>query len=162
MNFIEKLQKSMYNIKIKITNGDKMKKILVIIMLILLAVGNLSAYDDAFIVNQNGPGDYTDIMSAVNAVQTSAIIYVVATPSAYTGTNNNNITWDGSEKHIYLKGMNNPVIQPSAVNNRAFIFDDDDIDQTDIISGFTIEDFAFNEYYSPVSEKDQAQDNLKQ
>ncbi len=129
-----------------------MKKYIIMIITLLTICG-LSAYDETYVVNQNGPGDYTDIMSAVNAVQTSAIIYVVATPSAYTGTNNNNITWDGSEKHIYLKGMNNPVIQPSAVNNRAFIFDDDDIDQTDIISGFTIEDFAFNEYYSPVSEK---------
>lgn len=123
-----------------------------IIIIILLTICNIYAYDESYVVNQNGPGDYTDIISAINAVQTSASICVIGTASAYTGANNTNITWDGSEKHIKLWGYNNPVIQASAANTRAFIFDDDDIDQTDIISGFTIEDFILNENYSPNSD----------
>ncbi len=111
-----------------------MKKYIIMIV-IILTISGLSAYDETYVVNQNGPGDYTDIMSAVNAVQTSATILVVGTSNDYTGVNNTNISWNGSSKTIRIYGVNDPVIDCND-QSRAFYIENGT--EGDIIQDITI------------------------
>jgi len=86
------------------------------------------------IVNQDGPGDFTNISYAVQAVDQSAIIYVVG-PEIYSGENNKNISWNGNEKDITIWGSGNAVIDCEN-DGRAFTINNGT--EEDIIKGLTI------------------------
>ena len=111
-----------------------MKRYFILITIFLVVCG-LSAYDEVFMVKQDGTGDFTNIQDAVDAVQTSAIIYVFG-PDTYTGENNRDISWNGNSKQIYLWGLNNPVIDCEEYG-RAFTINNGTED--DKVQGFTIE-----------------------
>ncbi len=112
-----------------------------LVILIFLIISVLSAYDEGYVVNKDGGGDYTDIMSAVNAVQTSAVIYVIAATTDYTGANNTNISWNGTSKTIHIWGINDPVIDCND-NSRAFNLTYTTAD--DVIEGLTIENATYS------------------
>ncbi len=100
-----------------------------IILITVLIVTSLCAYEDMYIVKQDGTGDFTTIEEAVNAVQNSGVIYV------YGGTYNNvNVNWNGSSKHIYLRGIGEPIITDSST---AFYISYGN--ETDKIQGFNFE-----------------------
>ncbi|MCF7857799.1 MAG: T9SS type A sorting domain-containing protein [Candidatus Cloacimonetes bacterium] len=85
------------------------------------------------IVNQEGTGDFADILFAVLAVEQNATIYVG--PGTYSGEYNKNISWNGNEKNITIWGSNNAVIDCEN-DGRAFTINNGTED--DIIKGFTI------------------------
>ncbi|MCF7857967.1 MAG: T9SS type A sorting domain-containing protein [Candidatus Cloacimonetes bacterium] len=107
----------------------------ILLAIVILTICRLFAYDESYVVNQSGPGDFTDIMSAVNAVQTSASICVIGTASDYTGVNNTNIYWDGTSKTIRIYGLNSPVIDCDD-QSRAFFIENGT--EEDIIQDITI------------------------
>ncbi|RLC50222.1 MAG: hypothetical protein DRH79_07940, partial [Candidatus Cloacimonadota bacterium] len=128
-----------------------MKKLFIIVILIILAVSSIFAYDTSYTVKQDGTGDYTTIQDAIDAVSnnTSAIIYVYGSTTAYTGTDNTNLTWNGSNKHIWLRGVEvngqKPKITGYAPVSRALYLSGSSINNTDRISDF---EFEFDAYLS--------------
>ena len=108
------------------------KYFLTIVLMITLSL--LFAYDEVYFVKLDGTGDFINIQNAVDAVQTSAIIYVFGS-GTYSGDNNKNIYWNGTNKQIYILGVNNPVIDCED-NGRAFRINYGTED--DKIKGFTI------------------------
>lgn len=111
----------------------------ILIAIIVVITLSLTAYDESYIVKQDGTGDFSNIHSAINAVAngTSAIIYVFGSATPYTGTNNTDLTWNGNDKSIYMCGVNNPQIDCND-NSRAFSLSYTTLE--DIIEGFTIVD----------------------
>ena len=133
-----------------------MKKLFIIVILIILAVSSIFAYDTSYTVKQDGTGDYTTIQAAINAVSnnTSAIIYVYGSLTDYSGTNNTNLTWNGSNKHIWLRGVevngNKPKITGYAPVSRALYLSGSSIDNTDRISDFEFEFDAYMQYATTI------------
>ncbi len=103
-------------------------------IVLMITLSLLFAYDEVYFVKLDGTGDFTNIQNAVDAVQTSAIIYVFGS-GTYSGDNNKNIYWNATNKQIYILGVNNPVIDCED-NGRAFRINYGTED--DKIEGFTI------------------------
>ena len=105
-----------------------MKKFMIILVASFILTA-LNAYEDVYFVKQDGTGDFTTIEAAVNAVQNSGIIYV------YSGTYSNvDVNWNGTSKHLYLRGIGNPV-----VTNSTTPFQVSYGNETDKIQGFSFE-----------------------
>ena len=86
------------------------------------------------LVKLDGSGDFTNISYAVQAAEQSAYIFIFG-PGTYTGENNKNISWNGNEKHLYIRGANNPVID---CENDGRVFTINNGTEEDIIQDLTI------------------------
>lgn len=86
------------------------------------------------LVKLDGTGDFTNISQAVQAAEQSASIFIFG-PGTYTGENNKNISWNGNEKHLYIRGANNPVID---CENDGRVFTVNNGTEEDIIQDLTI------------------------
>ena len=89
-------------------------------------------------VNQDGLGDYLTIQGGINAAEDGDIIVVA--DGIYTGTNNTNLTWNGTVKHLTVRSENGPencIIDCENINAGGFYLINNQ-DQNDRIIGFTI------------------------
>ncbi len=95
-----------------------MKRVILCVSLVLTMVN--ICFATTYIVANNGTGDFLNIASAVAAASDGDQIVIYGTGQDYTGTQNRNIVLDGSQKHLRIIGMNNPVIDLENTS-RAFI-----------------------------------------
>ena len=97
------------------------------------------------------PYDYPTIKEAINCIQDDGTVVVLN--GTYTGEDNTNLTWH--DKHITVRAQSsnqpeNCIIEGSYgyEEERAFILNDPNINNSDKIIGFTIRNFSLGPYDS--------------
>jgi hypothetical protein len=101
------------------------------------------------IVNQDGTGDFTTIQAGIDAAHDGETVRVM--DGVYTGENNINLHWSG--KHITVRshsGPDNCIIDGfDRGYARGFYLADPEINNSDLIYGFTIRNFRTGPYSGP-------------
>ena len=97
--------------------------------------------DEGFVVyvHQDGIGDYLTIHAGIDAAEDCDIIVVA--DGIYTGTNNTNLSWNGTEKHLTVRSENGPddcIIRGTGTETAFNLNEAETTYSQDRIIGFTL------------------------
>ncbi len=122
-----------------------MKKIICTAGLVLFTVTLCLA--DTIVVDCNGGGDFLTIQDGIDAAEDGDVVFVL--DGVYSDYEDRDLHWQN--KHITVRSVYGPddcIIEGEGYGDyyRAFNLTDSSINNDDLIYGFTIRDFGFNQY----------------